>query len=156
MKKVFYYSLVLVTGLLFSACATIINGSKQYVTVNSTPVGAHVTVDGQDIGVTPTGTKLDRKDRHVVKIEMDGYHPQETVMYPKVSGWVAGNILFGGFIGLAIDAITGSMYRLTPEQVNSRLNISGTGSIKMKDGIYVDVVMEPEAGWEKIGQLEKK
>ncbi|MDK2964381.1 MAG: hypothetical protein PWQ29_1775 [Verrucomicrobiota bacterium] len=43
---------------------------------------------------------------------MDGYLPDETTLTKKVSGWVRGNLVFGGLIGLAVDAISGGMAQL--------------------------------------------
>ena len=36
---------------------------------------------------------------------------------PHLSGWAFGKIVFGGFIGLAVDAISGGLYQFTPDQV---------------------------------------
>lgn len=34
-----------------------------------------------------------------------------------MDGWLLGNLLIGGLIGIIIDASNGSMYKLTPDQV---------------------------------------
>ena len=70
------------------------------------------------MGQTPVAPDLKRMDKHIVRIELDGYEPYEFMIDRRVSGWVAGNILFGGLVGIAIDAITGSMYRLDPSEVD--------------------------------------
>ena len=70
------------------------------------------------MGQTPVAPDLKRMDKHIVRIELDGYEPYEFMIDRRVSGWVAGNILFGGLIGVAIDAATGSMYRLDPSEVD--------------------------------------
>jgi hypothetical protein len=44
---------------------------------------------------------------------------------------VWGNIVFGGIIGLAVDAITGGLYKLAPEQVSAQL---ARGEIQMAEG----------------------
>ncbi len=135
------------------ACASIVHGSRQSVAFTSTPSSARVTVDNELVGNTPVIAKLTRKDKHVVRIELDGYSPFETTLDRRTSGWVWGNIVFGGLIGLAIDAGTGAMYKLTPEQINGTL---GSATSTTRDGLGVVVVLHPDPDWEKIGELERE
>ncbi len=114
MKKI---SLLLLMPFVFG-CATIINGNKQKILISSTPASAQVMVDGKAQGQTPVKVDLKRKQTHSVIISHEGYQTQEVQLQRKVSGWVWGNIGFGGLIGLGIDAGTGSMYKLKPETVN--------------------------------------
>jgi hypothetical protein len=72
-----------------------------------------------------------------------------------VSGWVWGNIVFGGLIGLAVDAIDGGLYNLTPNQVSGQLLADTAEVVLTGDGMYVAVVLAPQPGWEKVGQLER-
>ena len=145
----------LLAAISLSACATIIHGPNQQVTISSTPTAAQVTVDGRPVGTTPVTTKLKRKDKHVVGITLDGYKPYEMRLDRDVDGWVWGNILLGGLIGLAIDAGTGSMYKIDPDDVVAQLQSNATGSVDKAGGIYVFVTMNPDASWTKIGQLER-
>src|SRR5690606_24180125 len=115
MKK-FLLLLVIGMGGLFTGCATIIHGSKQAVGISSNPANAVVTINGQQFGRTPVTATLSRKDHHRVTIELDGFMPYDIQLTRKVDGWIVGNIVFGGLIGLAVDAITGGMYKLTPDQ----------------------------------------
>jgi hypothetical protein len=147
-----FASAVVLTAAL-SGCATIMHGSKQDVGVSSMPTGATVRVDSQDLGRTPVVAKLKRKENHIVRVELDGYKPFEGTLTRTTSGWVWGNILFGGLIGLAVDASTGGLYKLTPEQVAAQLP-SNTASLS-RDGIYVVVTLQPGEGWTKVGQLER-
>ena len=59
-----------------------------------------------------------------MKVEFPGYQPFEATVTRSVSGWVAGNILFGGLIGLSVDAISGGLYTLGPEQITATLTAS--------------------------------
>lgn len=139
--------------VLLTSCATIIHGSRQDVSIASNPSSAVVSIDGVEVGRTPLTTELSRKGHHAIKIELDGYMPFETQFTRKVDGWIAGNILFGGLIGLAVDAISGGMYKLTPEQLQAELR-NGTARVNKTDkGMYFAVVLEPGADWEKVGQL---
>ncbi len=136
----------------------IINGSKQSVSVLSRPTGADVYVDGQLVGKTPMWAHVKRKNDHTIRVMMQGYEPFEAGLTRKLDGWVLGNILFGGIIGLIIDASTGSMYKLTPKEIKARLAGGDTQitSVKhQKENIYIMVTMNPDPSWEKIGMLEK-
>ena len=141
--------------VVFSGCATIMQGTTQSVGIASTPTGAAVTVDNVEKGRTPIVVELKRKDHHFVKIEMPGYMPYETTFTRSTSGWVLGNIVFGGLIGLAVDAMAGGLYKLTPIEINAVLAKEGVSSLYRKDSLYVAVVLNPDPNWEKIGQLEK-
>ena len=112
---------VLVALTMTAGCATIVNHPTQAIGFSSRPAGASVTVDGIVQGQTPLVKKLSRKNNHLVSFELEGYEPFKASLVPEVSGWVWGNIVLGGLIGLAIDAGTGSMYKLTPDQVAAEL-----------------------------------
>lgn len=134
-------------------CGTIIHGGGQDVSVTSDPSGATVEIDGTEVGDTPVTRSLDRGSQHTVAISMDGFQTEQVTIQKSVDGWVAGNIVFGGLIGLAVDAATGGMYKLSPTQVQQTLD-EETAMRKSEDGVYIAVVMEPDADWEKIGQLD--
>ena len=144
-------------GLLVAACATIMQGTSQEVSVSSTPTGARVLVDGAEMGKTPLVASLKRKDKHVVRVELEGYQPFEMALGRATSGWVWGNIVFGGIPGLAIDAITGGMYKLKPEEIQATLaqNAALTADPET-DRLVVTVVLRPDPAWERIGTLEAR
>lgn len=141
-----------ITFLATAACGTIINGSKQNVSFSSTPSGATVFVDNQQMGVTPVSLSLSRKDSHDVRLTLPGYQPYEMKLTRGISGWVFGNIIFGGVPGLVIDAVSGGLYKLSPDDVQATL-VSGT-AMHTGDGLVVLVVLSADPSWEKIGQLE--
>ncbi len=138
---------------LLTNCATIINGSRQSVSISSTPSNATVVIDGMEMGNTPYAADLARKEEHVVQINLPGYLPYEVRLTKKVDAIIAGNIILGGLIGLIVDAATGSMYKLTPDQVAAELK-QGTASVGKNDQIFVSVTLSPNPEWEKIAQLE--
>ena len=78
-------------------CATIAHGTRQEVSVTSEPSGARVFVAGQEIGVTPTQTRLSRKGgKIVIRFEKDGFAPQEVALERKASRWLIGDVAFAG------------------------------------------------------------
>jgi hypothetical protein len=139
-------------------CGTIIHGTTQQVGISSNPSQASVTVNGVTYGNTPLVLDLKRKDTHIVRIDLDGYETYETTLTRKTSGWVWGNIVFGGIIGLVVDASAGGMYKLTPEQISAELRSSQTTAsiISSEDGIYIAVVLESDQTWEKIDSLKSQ
>lgn len=136
-------------------CASIINGKTQQISITSDPPEAQVAIDDADRGTTPLSMELSRKDRHTITVKLSGYKTQEIALDRKVSGWVWGNIIFGGLIGLAVDAISGGMYKITPETVNARLTpVEDNTQAGANDRVLIRVVMRPDPRWEKIGQLQ--
>lgn len=154
MKKLTLITSALAIIFIFQSCATIMHGSKQEVGISSSPSNAKVIIDGKAMGTTPVVTKLKRKDSHMVQIKLDGFHTYETTLTRSVSGWVWGNIVFGGLIGLGVDAITGGLYKLTPKQISAELNDENMTSLTTDQGLYITVVLEPKPEWEKIGSLK--
>jgi hypothetical protein len=146
-------TLMAITAL--TGCASIMHGTRQDVGISSNPTGASVTIDNLTGPITPYVAKLSRKDNHIVKLTMDGYAPAELTLTKSVSGWVWGNIVFGGLIGLAVDAMTGGLYNLTPTQLSATLSRQGAQIAPAKNGIYVVMVARADPAWVKVGQLER-
>lgn len=146
----------MIAGIMTAGCATIINHPTQAIGFSSQPSGASVTVDGVMQGKTPLVRKLSRKNNHMVNFELEGYEPFKASLVSEVSGWVWGNVLLGGLIGLAIDATTGSMYKLTPDQVTAELRKTHQLSDLQSDTLYVTVVLTADPQWQKIGQLQQR
>lgn len=122
-------ALALVT---LSGCASIAGNSSYPVTLNSSPSEASFVVSnkaGQEVhsGTTPSTVTLKSSagyfdgERYSVKYSKEGYDDGTSVIYSSLSGWYAGNILFGGILGLlVIDPATGAMWKL-PENVSASL-----------------------------------
>lgn len=107
------------------SCGTLFNGTKQEVEITSTPAGASITVNGEDVGVTPCKVKLARGQEHVVRISSVGYETYALALTRKMSGWVWLNVLFLSFPGLAIDDASGGGYYLVPERIDASLRAEG-------------------------------
>lgn len=115
MKK--YLSLFLSTILLFSGCASIMHGGgSQAVGIATNPVGATIIINGQRY-TSPANIELKRNQGYVGTIEMDGYETASFTINKKVSGWIWGNIIFGGLIGLVIDYAVGGVHNLDPNNL---------------------------------------
>lgn len=140
-----------------TSCATVVNGTHQSIGISSNPTNAHLWVDSRYVGRTPMIVQLSRKDNHTVTISLEGFETYQVVFSRKVSGWVFGNIIFGGVIGLAVDAISGGIYALTPDQVHAELCYNSMLCCKkVSTDSYVTVVLSPDPSWKKIGNLTAK
>ena len=142
----------LVLTASMSACGTIMHGTSQDIGFQSSPSSAKLTVDGILKGQTPAVVPLARKRTHIVRLELDGYQPYEATITKSASGWVWGNIVFGGIIGLVVDAASGGLYKLSPEQVAGQMG-KRTANAVTREGLYVRVVMAADPSWEKVGQM---
>jgi hypothetical protein len=150
-------TMVFILPVMFMAsCGTIIHGTTQQIGISSNPSNGSVTINGQQFGNTPMIIHLSRKDSHMIRIELDGYHAYETTLTRSTSGWVWGNIVFGGLIGLVIDASSGGMYILTPDQVTAEMRARSSFTSPDSDDLYMAVVLEADPSWEKIDILALK
>lgn len=166
LKKVLKISAIACSLFGILSCAAIIHGKNQDIYISSQPVGAKISVDGHDYGITPKTLGLPRvgrvdgepsiKKEYKVKIELDGFQPYEVTLQRKVDGWFFGNLLFGGVIGIVVDAVTGSMYKLNPEYVTAQMGKDGLGfNQKNQSGIFITTTLIANKEWKKIGQASK-
>jgi hypothetical protein len=111
--------------LLASGCATITRGTKDTLVVESEPAGATVKLSNGMSGKTPTSFTLPRKESLVVTIEKEGYETLTVNVNPQVVGagaaGMAGNIVFGGLVGVVVDPLSGAMKDLKPNPVKAVL-----------------------------------
>lgn len=110
-------SLLLFTLALATGCSTLIKGTTQEVAINSHPSGASVFVNNQSFGQTPTFVKLRRNSNYTILLEMPGFAPYEIKLDRKtnITFWVNIPVL-----GQVVDALSGAMYQLTPEEINKQ------------------------------------
>jgi len=118
---------VALSASVFAGCATIISGSTQDISVTSVPSGATVTAEpGGMKATTPGVLVLNRKaGPYKVTFTLDGHDPYSVMLTTDMNGWVWGNLILGGIIGLVVDMSTGASIKLTPEEVNANLVKSG-------------------------------
>jgi hypothetical protein len=147
---------VLAATALLAGCGTIMHGSSQGVGLASSPTNAKITIDNIAKGNTPVIAELTRKDTHIIKFELDGFLPYEATITRKVSGWVWGNIVFGGLIGLAVDAISGGLYELSPSEVSANLARQTSVAPAKPGTVNVFVVLKADPSWKKVGQLSRE
>ena len=103
-----------------NGCATLVKGSSQSVVVNTDPPGAicSLTRKGKEIAVvnpTPGTITVDKsKDAVAVSCNRAGYLESAGTINSQFQAMTFGNILFGGLVGVAIDAGSGAMNEYEP------------------------------------------
>lgn len=121
MKRLLVLCVIILSSFILQSCATLFNSPTQQVEIVTTPPNAKLVIDGKKFGTTPQIVNIERKNDHIVKIELDGYEPYETQITTKLSFYFWGNIFNGIIPGVTIDLFTGSMYDLFPSNFNIQL-----------------------------------
>jgi PEGA domain len=111
--------------LLLPACASITRGSTQIWTAETEPAGATVTLSSGETCKTPCSLKKKRKRPFAVDLCLAGFERIETSVQSGIKGagaaGMAGNVIFGGLIGVGVDAATGATKDLTPNPLKAIL-----------------------------------
>lgn len=105
---------VVFCALQLSACASIVKGSTAAINVTSPPItGANcVLSSGQGSWqlTTPASVTVERSKEDIqVRCTKDGYQDATAIIPSNFEGWTVGNLIFGGIIGVGVDAATGAM-----------------------------------------------
>ena len=96
---------ILLLLMLGTSCASIVTGSTDSVTIQSAPPGAYFTTNTGIQGVTPRVVTVPASQDLVVDFRLQGYEPASAVLESRMSGWVWGNLIFGGLVGIVIDGV---------------------------------------------------
>jgi hypothetical protein len=121
MKKLFVIAAI---GAL-SSCSSIINGSKQIVTIESNVKGADININGSSIGTTPYTGPIKRSGTTVVRVAKTGYSSKTITMSADIEPIFWGNIIVGGVFGSSTDYGTGAMYKYAPATIQVDLEREG-------------------------------
>jgi len=115
MRGLIAFALVLA---LLPGCATIMNEDMVSVPVYTTPSGASLVINGMEYTSPATIQAPRGKGDFKLHITKAGYEPVDVLLIESNDGWLWGNILFGGLIGLCVDYISGDAYDFEPEVVS--------------------------------------
>lgn len=122
-------------AMAMTGCASIVGDKDQSISINSTPSQAQVLITDETsrevyAGETPTTVQLRKSDgsyfggkSYTVQISKEGFQNRSMSISASPNGWyIGGNLVFGGLIGwLIVDPLTGAMYNLSPDQINTTL-----------------------------------
>jgi len=95
--------------LLLHSCGTIMSPAMWSVPVDSDPAGATVYYQGAAVGVTPCVVPVKRRSQQL-ELELAGHHRQPVALRTSMNGWLFGNILLGGVVGILIDLASGGSW----------------------------------------------
>lgn len=115
-KSTGLFSLIILTVLLASGCATVTHGPNQRIPISSTPEGATVRVDGEWIGTTPLSANLSRKRAHQITIDKDYFRPETVTLRTVPNEATQRKVRFG------IDELVGAHTDLEPSVVTVALD----------------------------------
>ncbi len=123
---------------LTAGCASIMSGSNQEVTFNSSPDGATVAIDGRVIGKTPITTMLKKKSGQTLTFSKNDYMPLTMQLETQIDGWFWGNIVIGGLFGSTTDGLSGAVNEYSPNQYMVTLQPSGSTSLERNTSLSSD------------------
>lgn len=110
----------LTTMAAISGCATITKSSSQTVTIDTRPPGAtcSLTRGGKRFAIvnpTPGAISVEKSsDAISISCTKEGYLETAGTLESSFQAMTFGNILFGGLIGVAVDAASGAMHEYKP------------------------------------------
>jgi len=96
------------------ACSTIVEGTSQEIGVATEPPGASCDIHQGDaylgtIVPTPGSITVAKESSSIlVSCEKDGYQNASKHLDPDFAAMTAGNIIFGGLVGVVVDAVSGA------------------------------------------------
>lgn len=115
-KKFFVAAGGCAAAVALGACATLTRGTNETVSIITDPPEASCALkrSGQIVGIanpTPATVTLEKsKDDVSIVCSKDGHFDGVHVLSSTFQNMTFGNIVFGGFIGLGVDAASGAMH----------------------------------------------
>jgi len=126
------------------SCSTIVNGSRQELSVMASPSDATISIDGKHVGSGLVTLQVSRSTRHLVEVTKEGYRTVQVKTGNALAGWFWGNLISFSVIGMLVDIISGAAYNIDPSPVLVKLDTgSGPPIVKTHDTsgyIYAGVI----------------
>ncbi len=115
--------------MLFSSCSTIIQGSRQQVTIQSLTKDSKIYVDGDDKGKDNASVRLKRNRNHAIAIKKEGYETKIiNIEKHTQAGYVVADVLLAltgyGLAWIIVDAATGSWNKFDQDAISVELEKS--------------------------------
>ncbi len=116
------FGILIVLGLTLSGCASIVRGTTEEVRIITDPSDARITTTtGHACVGTPCKVEVARDTSFLVTASKDGYKTATVDVKTETTGkgvaGVAGNLIFGGVVGAAVDGYNGAYLNHTPNPV---------------------------------------
>jgi hypothetical protein len=113
---------------LSTGCATVTGGPRQKINISSSPAGATILLNGEEIGTTPRVINISRFRAPDVTLQLEGCEPYAVQIQRNFrTGPFLLNIITPPLfiLGMGVDAATGAMFKLSPAFVNPMLSCPG-------------------------------
>jgi hypothetical protein len=124
---------ICLVSILLAGCSTIVKSTEQQISVN-TPVAGRDVSASIDCHRNPHGANAGEhnatKSKHNVAVSCTAqcYSPGVSTLASHTEVMTAGNVVFGGLIGLGIDAASGAMNTYDPNVEIIMTPLPGCGS----------------------------
>lgn len=120
--KSFFSTLILMLFSMFASCTSITRGTEDVLVIETSPSNAQVQLsNGMSCTSTPCALKMSRRSEVVLNITRKGCEPAIVNVTHRTANagaaGLAGNVLLGGLVGLAVDGSTGASQDLVPNPV---------------------------------------
>lgn len=145
---------LLCLGIFASGCATIASESEIVSNIQTKPAGAACVLTGEHgfriAFETPAQRVLDVENApYKLSCRAPGYFESWQTLFYEHDGWVFGNILIGGALGLVVDSMTQSGKHL-PKDVRLRLHPSVFETHSDIDAYYDPLILQSQIRWTKL------
>ena len=141
MPRIFAVLLLSVFALSTGACATIVDGTSQEITVSTVPTGAACDLkrEGATLAAIPVipGTITVSKSQNSITVTCtkEEHLDASEILSATFGGTTIGNILLGGVIGVLIDASSGANNKY-PSSVSLALPPERYDSVEERDSFF--------------------
>jgi hypothetical protein len=102
-------------------CASITRGTMEMISFDSQPSGAEVRTSLGLACITPCTLNVPRKEEFTATFTKPGFEREDVFVKTQIAGagaaGFAGNLVFGGVVGMGVDAYTGATMEHTPNPV---------------------------------------
>ncbi|MGE4505932.1 MAG: hypothetical protein AB7D51_11340 [Desulfovibrionaceae bacterium] len=146
---------LLAASLLASGCASIVSENNSTTYIETTPPGATCVLHGQDFNrtmTTPGSINLPSEAAPVtIACSAEGYHTASEVMDTSADGWIIGNLIFGGVIGVVVDAARGAGQKYPPKFELS-LEPADFETAEARDDFYAQREKLVNAKWDQLAK----
>ena len=142
-----------------SACASIVSDDDTITHIQTEPEVARCELLGQDLKRvirTPHSIELPSSAAPVTVIcEAKGYRKTTAKLDTSMDGWIFGNILIGGGIGIIIDAVRGAGQRY-PKEITLILEPERFATVEERDKWFDRRKAAMDEEWNKVLEAIKK
>ena len=141
-----------VLALATQACASVVSDDKSTTYIETDPENARCELHGQDfkrVINTPNSISLPAEAAPItIACKAPGYATTTEPLDTKIDGWIFGNILLGGGIGILVDLARGAGQKYPP-RVTVILQPENFASISARDEWFDSRRATIEKFWEK-------